>query len=214
MKAFAGKISASIFEVRFAFSGKVSAVFKTAGDLVKKGEIIASLDRKPLQAELDQQLSDYERARAEFEIFNRKESGSDDVTKFLKQGKQATLNAAVKQVEIAKMKLDQIDLVSPIDGVILESENLLPGLNVTPANAAVRLLDPASLVFTFSISQKEVHEFRDGRKIRVKFEGIREVLEATTEAVHHGENGKFEVTCKIPPSVGLLPGMIGEAKAT
>jgi multidrug resistance efflux pump len=212
MKSFPGKISANIYEVRFAFSGKVIYVSKTAGDLVKKWEVIASLDRKPLQAELDQQLSDYERVRAEFEIFNIKEKGGDDITKFLKQEKQAALNASVKQVEVAKIKLDQADLVSPIDGIVLESDNLLSGLNVTPANAAVKLLDPLSLAFCFTIAQKELHDWKDGQEITIRFEGIKEGLHLKTEPIHNGDNGKFPVVAKIPPSVGLLPGMVGEAK--
>lgn len=214
MRVYRGKISASIFEVRFAFSGKVVLVSKRAGELIKKGEVIASLDRKPLQAELDQQLADYERTRSEFEIFNLKENGSDDVTKFLRQQKQASLNASVKQVEIAKMKLDQADLISPIDGVILESDNLLAGLNVTPANAAVKVLDPYSLEFLFTVTQRELHEWREGREMIIKFEGIKEHLRVRTEPIHIGDNGMFVVMAKIPPSVGLYPGMIGEAKAS
>lgn len=211
-RAYPGKISANVYEVRFAFSGKVVYVGKTTGDFVKKWEVIASLDRKPLQTELDQQLSDYERVRAEFEIFNIKEKGGDDVTKFLKQQKQAALNASVKQVEIAKMKLDQADLFSPIDGIILECDNLLSGLNVTPASSAVKLLDPNTLVFNFSVPQKDLHDWKDGRDVAIKFEGIKEVLKIKTEPIHFGENGKFAVTAKIPPSEGLVPGMVGEVK--
>ncbi len=213
MKSFPGKISAPVYEIRFAYSGKVIQVFKQSGDVVKKGDVLASLDRKPVQAELDQELADYERSRAEFEIFNTKEQSGDDVTKFLKQEKQAALNASVKHVEMAKMKLDQADLVSPIDGVIQESDNLLPGLNITPANATVKIIDPKALTFNFAISQKELHDFKDGRGVVIKFEGIKESLKTKTELIHAGEKGQFNVVAKIPPSTGLISGMIGEAKA-
>jgi multidrug resistance efflux pump len=211
-RAYPGKVSANVYEVRFAFSGKVVYVSKATGDPVKKWEIIASLDRKPLQTDLDQQLSDYERVRAEFEIFNIKEKGSDDVTKFLKQQKQAALNASVKQVELVKMKLDQADLVSPIEGIIFESDNLLPGLNVTPANASIKLLDPLSLSFCFTIPQKDLPDFKNGREVKIKFDGVKEQLRIKTETITYGEAGKFTVIAKIPTQKGLIPGMVGEAQ--
>lgn len=105
---------------------------KNAGDNVNKGEIIASLDRAVLQADLDRQLSDNQRVRAEFEIFNIKfNNPSDDITKYNKQSVQAALDASVKNVEQAKYRLDQADLVSPVLGIVLNTGGCKVGLNVT-----------------------------------------------------------------------------------
>lgn len=71
-KSLNGAVIADLIEVRFAYSGKVVSVRKKRGDAVKIWEGIASLDRKILQTELDRQLADYEKVRAQFEIFNIK----------------------------------------------------------------------------------------------------------------------------------------------
>ncbi|PIQ70389.1 hypothetical protein COV89_00755, partial [Candidatus Shapirobacteria bacterium CG11_big_fil_rev_8_21_14_0_20_40_12] len=59
-KIFTGEIKARIIEVRFGLSGKVATVAKKAGDSVQKGNLLAALDRKILQTELDKQLADFE----------------------------------------------------------------------------------------------------------------------------------------------------------
>jgi len=84
-ESFKGVIKTKIIEARFAQFGKVALVTKKRGDSVKKGDLLASLDKKILQAELDRQLSDFEKVRAEFEIFNlEKGTPADDITKYLK----------------------------------------------------------------------------------------------------------------------------------
>ncbi|MBU1127146.1 HlyD family secretion protein, partial [Patescibacteria group bacterium] len=105
-KVFKGNVSAKIIEVRFALSGKTSKILKKTGDTVRKGELLASLDKGILQTNLDRQLADYEKTRADFEIFNLKNPQiSDDLSKYLKTEKQAQLNASVKEVELAKIRL-------------------------------------------------------------------------------------------------------------
>ena len=72
MTTFKGVVKARIIDARFATSGKVSVVKKFTGDTVKKGDLLSSLERKTAQATLDRELADFERVRADFEIFNQK----------------------------------------------------------------------------------------------------------------------------------------------
>ena len=71
-KVFKGEVKARIVETRFALSGKITGVSKHTGDTVKKWNLIASLDRKILQMELDRQLSDFEKVRADWDGFTQK----------------------------------------------------------------------------------------------------------------------------------------------
>ena len=127
---YTGKINGKIIELRFALAGKLSGLYKKRGDIVKKGELVAGLDKKQLQTELDKQLGDFEKVRAEFEIFNLQKGEPDnDIEKYLKAEKQAQLNISVKEVELAKAKLDQTDLFSPVEGFL---ENATPVPEVSP----------------------------------------------------------------------------------
>jgi len=75
-----GEIVADVINVRFSFSGIVVFASKHISGNIKKGEIIASLDRKSLQIDLDRQLADYEKTRADFDMFNKKVGEANDDT--------------------------------------------------------------------------------------------------------------------------------------
>lgn len=197
MKSFPGVVTAETIEVRFAFSGKVTAVNKENGDRIKQWDWIASLDKKQLQTELDKELLEYEKLRADFDKDN---------------SLQKDLDLSVKNVEIAKARLDQADLICPVDGVITDDGGLRVGLNVTPAGNSVKVLDLDSLKFEFEISQNDLEKFISPRKIFVSFfKGSKDDIEAETIPVTIGSKGKFKVYAKLPKSEKILPGLEGEA---
>ena len=155
-------------EARFAFSGKLVSLPKNAGDSVSKGEIIASLDRQILQADLDRQLAQNQQVRADFEIFNiRFKNPGDDITRYNKSSQQASLDASVKEVEQAKYRLDQADLTSPVAGVILDMGGCAVGLNVAPAANSVIILDTVSVIFRIKIEPHECRRFANPVKLPV-----------------------------------------------
>lgn len=213
MKAsYPGIVTADTIEVRFPFSGKISGVNKKVGDTVKKWEWLASLDKKVLQTELDKELADYERARSEFEIGNLKNQSGDDIGKFLKQVSQAQLNVSVKNVELAKGKLDSADVLSPIDGIIVDNGGLRIGLYITPASSPIKILDTESLSFEFEIAQNDLEKFLKPQKVLISFfKGTKDDLEVETLPVVTGTKGKFKVVASLPKSDILLPGLEGEA---
>lgn len=210
-KTFIGEIRANIIEIRFALSGKVERVTKRRGDTVKKGELIACLDRKILQAELDKQLADFEKVRAEFEIFNlQKGEPQDDLTKYLKVQKQAQLNVSVKEVELAKAKLDQADLFSPVEGIVIEDSQLMAGIYITPSSNPVKILEPASYFFIMEIKQDDLPLFTDSRPSEVRFPETGRVITGITRPVVPSEKGFF-VEIDLQEKTGLLLGLKGEA---
>jgi len=169
MATFKGVVKARIVDVRFATSGKIVSVKKFAGDSVKKGELLASLDRKVLQTVLDRELADFEKVRADFEIFNQKNPDpTEAIDKYLKTEKQATLNAAVKNVELAKANLDQCDLFSPVEGTVMDDSSVVAGLNVTPASASFKIIDSSSYYVEVEIEEKEINNFSEPKDVKVK----------------------------------------------
>jgi multidrug efflux pump subunit AcrA (membrane-fusion protein) len=219
---YTGITYSPIIEIRFAYSGKIVYVKKKVGNTIKQWEAIASLDRKILQAELDRQLADYEKVRAQFELFNIKYGqDGDDTTKFMRQEKQSALNASVKEVEIAKYKLDQADLISPIAGTILSMDGLLVGLHSTPASSAVQILKTDTLIFSFEIEQKDLEQFRTIQTITVTFPNHQKEYQAQTDIPLKGNNSTFIITSTLqhsdPGSESpnpLIPGMKGKAQIT
>lgn len=211
MPIFKGEIQARIVEVRFALSGKIANVQKHTGDKVKKWDLVASLDRKILQMELDQQLADFEKVRADFEGFAKKYPDPQDDNKYTKAEKQAALNASVKEVELDKARLDQSDLFSPVDGIVLDDSGIVPGLYVTPAGSSVEIIDTSSYYFEFEIEQKDLSDFAGSKKCKLEIEGIKGSLEGESQPVS-SDGKKFFVVVKPSKLDGLLLGMKGECK--
>jgi multidrug resistance efflux pump len=210
MGSFSGKVTADICEARFAFSGKVVSIHKRAGDTVNKGEILASLDRKLLQTELDRQLADYEKTRADWDAWNTKNPDpSDDLTKFTKQSKQAQLNASVKDVELAKYQLDQTDLVCPVNGIIIDTSGMAPGLNIAPASSTIRIVNKESLRFLCEVPTSDIAQLLNPTHVRVRIQNGRE-YSGTTVTPASGTDGKIFVYVNLDDTSGLISGMSGD----
>lgn len=210
-KTYTGEIKARIIEARFALSGKVAMVAKKVGDSVRKGELLAALDRKILQTELDKQLADFEKIRADFEIFNLKQNGTaDDLTKYLKVGKQAQLNVSVKEVELAKARLDQADLFSPVEGIVINDSNIVLGLYVTPSSTPFKILETASYYFELKIEPAEILVFVNSRQGEVSLPVINKKIAASSRPLVSDEGG-FLVKIDLQDKQGLFLGLKGEA---
>lgn len=206
-----GEIKARIVEIRFALGGKISNVSKHTGDSVKKWDLVASLDRKILQTELDQQLADYEKVRADWDGFTTKYPDPQGDDKYTKAEKQAALNASVKQVELSKAKLDQSDLFAPVDGIIMDDSGIVPGLYVTPASSSIQIIDTSSYYFEFEVNQKDIPDFVKPKKCKIQIEGVKDIVEAETGKVF-SDGKKFYIRVAILASEDYLLGMKGEAK--
>lgn len=213
IKTYSGGIKGKIIELRFSSAGKTSSLFKRKGDRIKKGDLVASQDKKSLQTELDKELGDFEKVRAEFEIFNlQKGELKDDITKYLKTEKQAQLNISVKEVELAKAKLDQADLFSPVEGIIIDDSNLVAGIYITPSSNPIKVLDTSSYYFVFEIKQEDLPYFSSQKPAEINFTGIDKTFTGFTKPIIPQENGKFLIEVKLDNFEGLILGMTGEVK--
>ena len=210
MKSFNGEVKAKIVDARFATSGKIVSVAKRIGDTVAKWGILSSLDRKMLQAELDRQLADSDKTRADFDGFAKKYPDPQDDNKYTKAEKQAALNASVKDVELAKARLDQCDLFSPVEGVVIDDSGIVPGLYVTPASASIKIIDTTSYYFEFEIEQKDIKDFTEVKKGKIKIEGVGEIEGETGKVFSDGKS--FVVKIPVPNSPNIFLGMNGTVK--
>ena len=211
MGKYTGEIKARIVSARFAISGKITSIKKQTGDSVKKGEVLATIDTKILQATLDRQLADFEKVRADFEIFAQKyPDPKEAIDKYLKTEKQASLNASVKDVELAKAVLDQSVLFSPVDGVIIDDSNMAVGVYVTPSGSEIKIIDNSSYYFEIEVEQKDTSYFLSGKKSNIEIAGFNKVIEGESKPVI-SDGKKFLVHIPVEYSEGILLGLNGKA---
>lgn len=207
MATYKGVVKARMVDVRFATSGKISVVKKLAGDSVKKGDLLASLDRKTLQTTLDRELADFEKIRADFEVFNQKNPNpTEEIDKYLKVEKQAALNASVKNVELAKISLDACDLFSPVDGIVIDDSNVVAGLNITPAGSSFKIVDSSSYYVEVEIGEKDIKNFEEEKEAKIKVTSLNLVLKSKTSKAY-SDTKKFYI--RIPISNEKL--LIGQS---
>jgi multidrug resistance efflux pump len=120
--------------MRFYQGGTVVWVGVKKGDVVKKGQVLAKLDDKLAKIDLEIDLANYRRTRAEFEEVARKlPNPGNEEEKGEKEIAQAKLDVAVKKVEKQKYEMERLSLVSPVNGKIVDDSDLVAGMNITPS---------------------------------------------------------------------------------
>ena len=215
MTTYKGEIKAKVIEVRFAQSGLVSYVTKRTGDTVSKGNVLASLDKKILQQQLDSELLDYEKVRADFDAYGIKTGEPiDDLGRFSKKQKQASLDLSVKSVELAKARLDQVNLFSPVSGVVIDDSNIVAGVYVSPASSPFKILETSSFYFEFEIDQVDLVKFKQEVEMEISLKSLEEKYNGKTKAIlpYSGKKaGSFNVVVALEKIEGLMMGMIGTA---
>ena len=128
--------------LRFYQSGTLAWIKVKKGDEVKKGQVLAGLDTKLTQINLDIALADYRRARAEFEETARKyPNPGNEEEKGKKEIAQSKLDSAVKKVEKYKYVQEKLTLVSPVNGKVADDSDLVAGMNITPSGFPITITE-------------------------------------------------------------------------
>jgi len=120
--------------MRFYQGGTVVWMGVKKRDVVKKGQVLAKLDDKLNNIDLEIDLANYRRARAEFEEVARKlPNPGNEEEKGEKEIAQAKLDVTVKKVERQKYEKEKLALISPVDGEVVDDSDLVVGMNITPS---------------------------------------------------------------------------------
>lgn len=130
--SFVGEVRATRrAELSFVVAGLVSNVLVEVGDVVRQGQVLASLDDKPLRAQLSAATAEVQRTQAQLSESLRRvermraaqQADAASATEWGAvqvelAGAQAAANAAQAQREQAAWSLEQSRLRSPMDGVV------------------------------------------------------------------------------------------------
>lgn len=228
--ALSGEIDAKEkADVKFQTSGLLTWVGVKEGDVVKKYQAIAALDKRELQNTMNQYLNSYMKERWDFEqdIDNNKDwetrgmtDLARDTVKRTLQKNQFDLNNAVLAVEAKNLSLKFATIFAPFEGIVTKVDVPVPGTNVTPASAVFTIVNPKTLYFSASADQTEVINFSAGKSGTIILESFPDIeLPATVESVSFvpttGESGTvYEVEMSFDATTifdKLKMGMTGDA---
>lgn len=216
--------------IQFQASGKLAWVGVQKGQLVKKWQAIASLNRESLQQNLKKELLDYQKERWDFEQDqdNYKTSGlpleksiiTDEVKRILEKA-QFDLDSAVIDYELAKLSFDLAVIYTPIEGIVTGIDSPVPGINITPATARFTVTNPNSMYFEVKVDEADIGQIKEGVEVRIALDAYpEEVFTGEIEKIHfaavttRGGGTAFPVEISLPPNEGLKfkSGMNGDAE--
>lgn len=145
--------------LRFQTSGYLSWVGVKEGDTVKQFQVLASLDQAELQRNLRKYLNTYMSERWDFETTKNSSGDAAAMTTAVRRAfekAQFDLNNSVLDVELKDIALKYANLWTPIDGVVTRVAAPNAGVNITPTQAEIDVVNPATLYFSATADQTEV----------------------------------------------------------
>jgi len=193
--------------LKFQTSGQLAWVGVKEGDKVKKWQALASLDKRALEKQLQQELIDFQKEYRDLDQSRDdydSSSISDEIKRILNDH-QDDLNRSVLDVEINQLTLKYATLISPISGIVTQVDIPVAGVNITPATASFVIADPSSLVFQANVDETEVGKTKVGQEIKLILDAYPdEEIELNldqigfTSTVTSGGGTAFPIKVKLP----------------
>ena len=161
----AGRIDAKEkAQMRFVAGGKLVYLGAKQGDVVKKWQSLATIDRSTLQKQMDQNLNLYMKERYDFE--NTRDDIKDrtldtvetrDVAK-----QQYDLENQVLNVEIQNIAIANTTLYAPFEGILTVVPTNVTGVQLL-ATDYFEVVNPKTLIFRAAIDEIDMHRISKGQ---------------------------------------------------
>ncbi len=168
-------------ELSFETSGKIVAIHFNEGTRVKKGDLLAKMNDRPLQAQL-LKLQAQKKLAEEKEFRQRSLLEKDAISRESYDQVATELQAIEADLLLIQARIAETELRAPFDGVI-GLRLLSEGSYATPATKIVRLVKTSPLKIDFSIPERYASEVRPGFPIEFTIDGNNNVFKASVYAV-------------------------------
>jgi len=220
IRSFPAELKASKeADLAFRVGGQLNQLVVTSGQVVKKGQLLASLDPTDFKLDLELAKADYRFAKSNFDrtksTYEKKVSSRASY-----EASRASLDQAENALQRAKNKLSYTRLYAPFDGVIadVETENF-QYINAT--QSLIHFQDNKSIDVEFHIPESLIANIQ-ASAVNYKPNVIINVLNNKVYKAHYkeysttpdDETKTYEITMGIErdadDSARLLPGMTAD----
>lgn len=168
-------------ELSFETSGKIVGIYFKEGTRVRKGDLLAKMNDKPLQAQL-QKLEIQKKLAEEKEYRQRSLLEKDAVSRETYDQIATELQSIEADIKLIEVRIAETELRAPFAGTI-GLRLLSEGSYATPATKIVRLVKTSPLKIEFAIPERYAREVKPGFPIEFKIDGNNEVYKASVYAV-------------------------------
>lgn len=209
----------TIANLTFQTPERLSYVGVKLGDVVKKGQAIASLDQTILQATFRQAQQDFVAAKAASQqYYDDHTSGTEsDAEKVERTAIDDAQNKAYDQMLKVEQDIAYSTLYSPIAGIVTRMDAQTAGVNITPATTFT-VVDPSSLNFKMEVDEADIGQVEIGQNVNVSLDSFpNDNLKLTVSNIdfvsHLTSSGgnAFYVKANLPPNPSYRIGMSGNS---
>ena len=206
-------ISEPILTVPLSFQlpGKVEQIQVDEGSRVRKGQVLAELNKATYQNSYNATLASQKQAQ---DAYNRLKTVFDkgSLPEIKWQDVKAKLEQANSAAAIARESLDDATLTSPINGMI-SSRNLEVGANIAPGVPVFRVISTDDMYVKISVPDNEINQIQKKQIAEVNFPALgNQIYKATVDKIGVAANTiskTFEVKLLISNSdLAIKPGMV------
>lgn len=150
--------------------GRILALPRFEGDLVKEGEALVQLEDALLRAELDKARASSRQARLDLEriegLIKKRATSNDELARA-----KTALDIALAEERILDIRLGYARITAPFDGVVTE-RRMEPGDLATKNSHLLTLSDPNSLVTEIHLSELLLPHIQPGDPVDVRIDAL------------------------------------------
>jgi len=167
-----GQVVHEVYEPAFAIAGKVQSVLVKEGQVVKKGQWLATLDVTEAQKNLEKTLRDYAQARNDFDeddqvTYEDKTVVTDTIKRILSNN-QGDLDKAVLDVELKNLALNESRLKAPVAGIVARVEIKVGDYVSTQNQTGTVVIAPsAALIFEANAEESDLLSINEEQTVEI-----------------------------------------------
>lgn len=193
-------------DLAFETSGKVVGIYFEEGRNVKKGELLAKINDKPLQAQL-LKLQAQKKLVEEREFRQRQLLDRDAISRESYDQVATDLQLLEADIMLIEARIRETELRAPFDGVV-GLRMISEGAYATTQTNIVRLVKTRPLKIEFSVPERYAGEITPGFPISFLVDGYSNSFEAKVYAI----NPTVDINTRTIVVRALYPNTNGELK--
>lgn len=168
-------------DLSFETSGKIVNINFSEGTRVKKGDLLAKINDKPLQAQLEKLIAQQKLAEAK-EFRQRSLLGKDAISQESYDQIKTELQTIQADINLAKARIAETELRAPFDGTI-GLRYVSEGSYTNSSTKIARLIKIKPIKLEFSVPERYADEIEIGYPVSFTVDGSDKTYEAKVYAI-------------------------------
>ncbi len=181
-------------DLSFETSGKVIEINFEEGTFVKKGQLLAKVNDRQLQAQLQRLVSQLK--LAEDRVFRQDALlKRDAVSKEAYEQVKTDLAILNADIDIVKAEIELTELRAPFDGII-GLRQISVGTYASPTTVVAKLTKTSPLKIQFSVTENNIKDIKKGTNLTFKVSGEQNQFKAQVYAIEPGLDDLHTATAR------------------